>query len=430
MIDKINYAIEKIGQRTLFDIDYPLMDSLDLALQRRPSMTTGWINEFSNLGLELLKENSLLASLANRERKDSVQYSDKISTLSEAPSLSTLMQVIDSQQDNLQMINSIDFDTLKFCTETGRKSGLSAITLHIMTQLKLDSSNLNRQKLSKFLGVIYKGYRRDVEYHNDMHAADVLQMSYVFLTQGEILQFASLSELDLISIVISAVCHDYGHDGMNNAYHVNTISDRAIRYSDQSVQENFHAAESFTILNSNETNFLEEFSRDDFKTFRQRFIGIILATDMARHASDLNNMKTLLEQKGISDGQNQSQVIDRSSTKLEFNSKQTLLEFVVHSADVSTQTRTFDIAVQWTQLLFEEFFHQGDMEKEQGLPVSFLCDRDTTQIPSSQPSFVNFILLPLFSIVSQLMPNVKQLEENARRNAENWKTYEETERFK
>ena len=94
MIEKINYAIEKIGQRTLFDIDYPLMDSLDLALQRRPSMTTGWINEFSNLGLELLKENSLLASLANRERRNSTA-SDRISMISEAPSLSTLLQVID-----------------------------------------------------------------------------------------------------------------------------------------------------------------------------------------------------------------------------------------------------------------------------------------------------------------------------------------------
>ena len=177
---------------------------------------------------------------------------------------------------------------------------------------------------------------------------------------------------------MSAVCHDYGHDGMNNAYHVNTISDRAIRYSDQSVQENFHAAETFTILNSPETNFMEEFSRDDFKTFRQRFIGIILATDMARHTSDLNNMKTLIEQKEIIDGKNQNLVVDKSSTKLEFNSKQTLLEFVVHSADISTQTRTFDIAVEWTKLLFEEFFHQGDMEKEQGLPVSFLCDRETT----------------------------------------------------
>ena len=58
-------------------------------------MTTGWINEFSNLGLELLRENSLLASHANRERKDSINNSDKISMLSEVPSLSTLQRVID-----------------------------------------------------------------------------------------------------------------------------------------------------------------------------------------------------------------------------------------------------------------------------------------------------------------------------------------------
>lgn len=31
-IDRINYAIDKIGSRTIFDIDYPLLDSLDLAL--------------------------------------------------------------------------------------------------------------------------------------------------------------------------------------------------------------------------------------------------------------------------------------------------------------------------------------------------------------------------------------------------------------
>ena len=86
-------------------------------------------------------------------------------------------------------ISSIDFDTIKFCKETGRRAGLSAITIHIMTQLKLDSSLINKQKLSKFLGIIYKGYRRDVEYHNDMHAADILQMTYVFLSQGNMLQF-------------------------------------------------------------------------------------------------------------------------------------------------------------------------------------------------------------------------------------------------
>lgn len=57
-------------------------------------------------------------------------------------------------------------------------------------------------------------------------------MSYLFLTKGQIMNFAQLSELDALSVCISAICHDFMHDGFTNAYHVNTISDRAIRYSD------------------------------------------------------------------------------------------------------------------------------------------------------------------------------------------------------
>ena len=161
-------------------------------------------------------------------------------------------------------------------------------------------------------------------------------MSYIFLTQGGVQQWAQLSELDSMSVLISAICHDYGHDGFTNAYHVNLVSDRAIRYSDVSVQENFHAAESFAILNQAQYNFLEDFSRDDYKTFRQRFIGIILATDMAKHSSDLANMKTLIEQKNVVQGNNRELLIDRDSTKKEFDSKQKLIEFCVHAADVST----------------------------------------------------------------------------------------------
>ena len=181
-------------------------------------------------------------------------------------------------------------------------------------------------------------------------------MSYVFLTKGDMINFAKLSDLDILSVIISSVCHDYGHDGLNNAYHVNAITERAIRYSDQSVQENWHVAESFFILNKPKYNFMSEFSRDDFKTFRKRMIGIILATDMARHVSDLANFNSLMEQKGIKAGNNQELIIDNESSKKEFDSRQTLLEITVHAADVSTQVRPFEIAIQWTWLLFEEFF--------------------------------------------------------------------------
>lgn len=202
-----------------------------------------------------------------------------------------------------------------------------------------------------------------MQYHNDIHAADVLQMAHHIMLYGQVQKFAQLNNLDLLSIVVSSVCHDFGHDGFNNAYHVNKISDKAIRYSDQSVQENYHIAESFAILNDPENNFISELPRDDFKTFRKRMIGIILATDMARHFSDLTSFKSVLATKSISCGTNQSSLIDKESATKEFDSRQQLMEMIVHSADVSTQVRPFNVALTWTWLLFEEFFHQGDTEK-------------------------------------------------------------------
>ena len=75
------------------------------------------------------------------------------------------------------------------------------------------------------------------------------------------------------------------------------MSELAIRYSDNSVNENMHTAESFAILNQQAYNFLENFERDEYKTFRMRFLGIILATDMARHTSDFAKIKELIEEK-------------------------------------------------------------------------------------------------------------------------------------
>ena len=72
------------------------------------------------------------------------------------------------------------------------------------------------------------------------------------------------------------------------------------------------------------------------------------------------------------------------------------MDLVVHSADISQQCRTFDVAHEWTYLLFDEFFKQGDLEKEQDLPISMLCNRETTNVAASQPGFINFVVMPLF----------------------------------
>ena len=104
-----------------------------------------------------------------------------------------------------------------------------------------------------------------------------------------------------------------------------------------------------------------------------------------------------------------------------------ILDLFVHAADVSTQARPFEIGVEWTWLLFEEFFNQGDLERSQNLPISFLCDRLTTNITKSQPGFLNFIVIPLFQVISEVTPVMNELEQNARKNVKEWENFVETE---
>lgn len=91
-------------------------------------------------------------------------------------------------------------------------------------------------------------YRRDVQYHNDLHGIDVAHMGHLLLTQGGLKELAELSSVDILSFLLAGICHDLDHDGYTNAYHVNTMSQRAINHNDVSVQESFHVAEAFKIL--------------------------------------------------------------------------------------------------------------------------------------------------------------------------------------
>lgn len=138
-----------------------------------------------------------------------------------------------------------------------------------------------------------------------------------------------------MAFLIAATCHDLGHDGFNNGYHVNAFTDRAIRFNDVSVQESYHAAETFTILKMDEFNFLEQLTTDEFRVFRKRVIGCILATDMAKHGADMSTLKSILDTKLIKNGENAGLIINRENEASIFKSQQFLLECCLHACDVS-----------------------------------------------------------------------------------------------
>jgi hypothetical protein len=103
------------------------------------------------------------------------------------------------------------------------------------------------------------------------------------------------------------------------------------------------------------------------------------------------------------------------------------MEMVVHSGDLSFSTRNFKVVQNWTYLLFDEFFGQGDMEQAQGFDISFLCDRKTVKIPKTQPGFINFVVMPLFKSLSKVLPQMSPLVENCGKTVTHWSTHEETE---
>lgn len=57
---------------------------------------------------------------------------------------------------------------------------------------------------------------------------------------------------------------------------------------------------------------------------------------------------------------------------------------MIHLADLSNPTKPIDLYRNWNERILEEYWRQGDKEKELGLEVSPMCDRGNVTIEKSQ----------------------------------------------
>ena len=89
---------------------------------------------------------------------------------------------------------------------------------------------------------------------------------------------------------------------------------------------------------------------------------------------------------------------------------------IMHICDVSNSAKPWPLYYKWVELLFVEFFAQGDREKQLGLPTSMLCDRETTNIAKAQVGFIDFLIKPVFVSLSHFLdgiePYLNQLSSN------------------
>jgi hypothetical protein len=205
-----------------------------------------------------------------------------------------------------------------------------------------------------FVKEIKAGYNNSAPYHNYHHAFDVMHVCYLLITRCKADDY--LDSFNILSILVGALAHDLGHDGFNNAFHCTTNSELAVVYNGISVLENYSAAYLFRILRKEKCNIFARLSDTDMTKMRSRLIDLILDTDAKNHFTLMTRFKHSMEMKQLSRG--------------------LLSSMLLHVSDVSNPMRPGVIARKWAYAVQEEFFRQGDKEKELQLATSPFMDRE------------------------------------------------------
>merc|ERR1712045_271287 len=68
----------------------------------------------------------------------------------------------------------------------------------------------------------------------------------------------------------------------------------------------------------------------------------------------------------------------------------------------------------------KEFFRQGDQEKDEGLPVSFLMDREKPGVTKTQVGFFDYVVLPFFRTFVSKVPAAHPLLDGVEANRVMW----------
>ena len=247
-----------------------------------------------------------------------------------------------------------------------------------------DAFQIPEGRLNAFLLELESGYYKN-PYHNSIHAADVM-CSTVFLLESSSL-IDSITSLELLANLVSALAHDLGHPGKNNRFIVMSRDDIAITYNDISVLENMHSAKLFQIMKKSDNNILATLPDEKVSIIRKDIIDMILATDMGKHFELMGIFKAKYlstEHHNFDDGEIRAD----------------LFKLIIKAADIGHAAKCIELHEKWCGLVVQEFYDQGDLEKKLGLPVSMYCDRETTEIGKSQSGFIKNIVFPLFSTLN------------------------------
>lgn len=149
--------------------------------------------------------------------------------------------------------------------------------------------------------------------------------------------------------------------------------------------------------------------------FRKIVVSSVLATDMALHHEYVSKIK----EQAVRFDKNATAA---SNTIHEDEERILLCSALIKCADISNVARPFHWGTQWAELLVKEFTSQGDLEKELGMSVLPMNDRDKVVLEDTQIDFIRFVALDLFQNVRQVLVEISFAVEQMQNNLKQWES--------
>jgi len=94
-------------------------------------------------------------------------------------------EMLDSAKRELDKIDTFEFNVFEV-DKLFQKRSLFHVLNEIFNKYKFISDLLVEEKYINFVNEIIDGYNRDIQYHNDLHATDVLQTTHLILLKSNL----------------------------------------------------------------------------------------------------------------------------------------------------------------------------------------------------------------------------------------------------
>uniref|UniRef100_A0A8C6U3I8 Phosphodiesterase n=1 Tax=Neogobius melanostomus TaxID=47308 RepID=A0A8C6U3I8_9GOBI len=321
-----------------------------------------------------------------------------------APSTIPRFGVTPSQEGplakELEDVNRWGIDMFKVSEYSGSRP--LTVTMYTIFQERdlLKSFKIPADTFITFMMTLEDHYHADVAYHNNIHAADVVQSTHVLLSTPAL--EAVFTDLEILAALFASAIHDVDHPGVSNQFLINTNSELALMYNDSSVLENHHLAVGFKLLQEDNCDIFQNLSKKQRQSLRKMVIDMVLATDMSKHMNLLADLKTMVETKKVTSLG--VLLLDNYSDRIQ------VLQNMVHCADLSNPTKPLELYRQWTDRIMVEFFTQGDRERDKGMEISPMCDKHNASIEKNQVGFIDYIVHPLWETWADLVhPDAQEI---------------------